>query len=38
MKYIKNNLHKSLVSIVFIITVGNLIGSPAQIIQPGHFQ
>ena len=35
MKYIKNNLRKSLVSLVFIFTVGNLIGSPAKIIQPG---
>ena len=35
MKYIKNNLHKSLVSLVFIFTIGNLISSPAQIIQPG---
>ena len=35
MKYIRNNLHKSLLFLVFIFTVGNLIGSPAQIIQPG---
>ena len=35
MKYKRNYLNKSLLSLVFIFTLGNLVGSPAQIIQPG---